>query len=324
MQLQTISQVSREFNISTRTLRYYEQIGLIAPAKKEQEFCRMYDSDTLLRLRQILILRKIRIPLKQIAEIINRCDVQAAIEIFEENLQGVENEINALSEIRETIQAFLDCLAPGNTQAAFLKDEDLLEIADSLTLSNQVVLQKPHSKMVCSIDLPRVRLSDRDVRIIYLPPSAVASYQYIGDEPEMHANQMIDTFVRNSDLVNRKPDLRHYGFNAPNPDETGYHGYETWVTIPDDMEVCEPLVKKYFEGGLYAAHTIPFGAFEEWEMLDEWVNHSEKYKSNTGEKGPECMFGLLEEHLNYKNHVFLENTEPEDLQLDLLYPIQLK
>ena len=90
------------------------------------------------------------------------------------------------------------------------------------------------------------------------------------------------------------------------------------------MEVCEPLVKKYFEGGLYAAHTIPFGAFEEWEMLDEWVNHSEKYKSNTGEKGPECMFGLLEEHLNYKNHVFLENTEPEDLQLDLLYPIQLK
>ena len=29
MALQTISQISKQFNISTRTLRYYEQIGLI-------------------------------------------------------------------------------------------------------------------------------------------------------------------------------------------------------------------------------------------------------------------------------------------------------
>jgi len=37
-----------------------------------------------------------------------------------------------------------------------------------------------------------------------------------------------------------------------------------WVTIPEEMDVPEPIVKKRFEGGLYAAHMIPFGAFEEW------------------------------------------------------------
>lgn len=324
MQMQTISQVSREFNISTRTLRYYEQIGLITPAKKEDGFCRVYDSNMILRLRQILVLRKLRIPLKQIAEIINSCDVQTAIEIFEKNLQSVEDEMNSLSEIRETIRAFLDRLTPGNIEISLLQDEDLLEIADSLTLSNQTVLRHLDSKALCSLTPPRAALSEREVRILYLPPSAVASYQYVGDEPETHANHVIDAFVRNSDLVNKKPDLRHYGFNAPNPDDTGYHGYEVWVTIPADMEIEEPLVKKYFCGGLYAVHTIPFGAFEEWGMLDKWVQNSEKYQSNTGNKGPECMFGLLEEHLNYRNHVFLDNTEPDDLQMDLLYPVRVK
>jgi len=34
MELQTISQILKQFNISTRTLRYYEQIGLIQAIKK--------------------------------------------------------------------------------------------------------------------------------------------------------------------------------------------------------------------------------------------------------------------------------------------------
>lgn len=74
-----------------------------------------------------------------------------------------------------------------------------------------------------------------DVRIIYLPPSAVAAAHYVGDEPEIHVNEMLDRFVRETGLHRRKPDLRHYGFNHPNPtDATGFHGYESWVTIPEE------------------------------------------------------------------------------------------
>jgi len=67
MELQSISQVSRRFHVSTRTLRYYEKIGLIAPTKTEESAYRAYDTDTLMRLRQIIVLRKFRIPLKEIA-----------------------------------------------------------------------------------------------------------------------------------------------------------------------------------------------------------------------------------------------------------------
>lgn len=168
------------------------------------------------------------------------------------------------------------------------------------------------------------KLTDRDVRIIYLPPATVAAHSHVGDDPEMHAGRVLDAFVRDSGLIGIKPDLRHYGFNAPNPvDETGYHGYEMWVTIPDDMPVPEPIVKKRFEGGLYAAHMIPFGAFEEWDWLAAWVSRSEKYEYR-GDWNGDTMFGWLEEHLNYIHHVMLENTEPEGMQLDLLIPIREK
>ena len=168
------------------------------------------------------------------------------------------------------------------------------------------------------------RLTDKDVRIIYLPPATVAAYQYEGDEPENKVAQLINKFVLDNDLPRIKPDLRHYGFNAPNPvDETNYHGYEMWVTIPSDIEVPEPLVKKHFEGGLYAAHMIPFGAFEEWDWLAKWVRDSEKYEYN-GNWDSKNMFGWLEESLNYVNRVKQPNPEGEGFQLDLLIPIKEK
>lgn len=69
------------------------------------------------------------------------------------------------------------------------------------------------------------RLTDRDVRIVYLPPSDVAAYRYEGEEPEARCWQVMSKFILDSDLPRIKPDLRHYGFNAPNPvDETNAHG----------------------------------------------------------------------------------------------------
>lgn len=82
MELKTISQVSKQFQISTRTLRYYEQLGLLKANKKEEYAYRTYDREAILRLQQIIILRKLRIPLKRIAEVLESEEAQAAVRIF--------------------------------------------------------------------------------------------------------------------------------------------------------------------------------------------------------------------------------------------------
>ena len=325
MEILTISQMAKQFGISARTLRYYEQIGLLQPVRKDGSAYRNYDGEAILRLQQIIVLRKLRIPLRQIADILHRGDAALAIAAFEENLSEIEDEITALSTIKSVIEALLSRLHLQSDLLRLLDDESLLDIVDSLTASKINFKEDKTMEDLNKANEQLNKLTDKQVRIIHLPACTVASIQFECDEPERHCNEVLDPFVRESRLLEIYPAARHFGFNAPNPvDETGAHGYEMWVTIPDGFDVPAPLVKKRFEGGLYAAHMIPFGAFDEWGLLSDWVQNSLKYEGNSGSKGFECMWGLLEEHLNYVNHVCLDNSEPDDLQLDLLHPVKLR
>lgn len=324
MEAMTISRVSKDFGISTRMLRYYEQAGLIESFRRADYAYRMYNQAALSRLRQILILRKLRIPLKQIKAVLQKPDAIVAIEIFQKNIIELDDEITALSTIKSILLRFVDELqktADIQIYHLITQDDTILASIESLSLTS---INFKEDKTMENLKKAEGSLSKlNDVRIIYLPPATVAAAHHIGEDPEYHANNMIDKFVRDTDLCKIKPDLRHYGFNHPNPvDETGYHGYEAWVTIPDDMDVPLLLTKKRFDGGRYAAHMIAMGNFNEWEWLLDWAKRSEKYEFTESIKDQELMCGLLEEHLNYVNHVYLENTEPEDLQLDLLMPIR--
>ncbi len=89
MEAMTISQVSRSFGISTRMLRYYKQAGLIGSFRRRDYAYRMYNEAALNRLRQIIILRKLRIPLKQIKAILLNPDAVTATEIFRQNIQRI-------------------------------------------------------------------------------------------------------------------------------------------------------------------------------------------------------------------------------------------
>jgi len=66
MELQTVIQVSKTFGISAQMLRYYERNGLIQSSRKDDYAYRVYDEDAIKRLQQIVILRKLQIPVKQI------------------------------------------------------------------------------------------------------------------------------------------------------------------------------------------------------------------------------------------------------------------
>ena len=324
MELMTVSQVSRSPGISTRMLRYYEQAGLVESLRQEGYAYRIYDEKAVLRLKQILLLRRLRIPVRQIKAILLKEDAVAAIEIFRENIRNLNEEMTALSVVKEILNHFVEELsrtAELPLEKILLKDDVLADSIESLGLISINFKEDQTMEKLKKAEAGLSRIGD--VRIIYLPPSAVAAVHYVGDEPEIHVNEMLDRFVRETGLHRRKPDLRHYGFNHPNPtDATGFHGYESWVTIPEDMEVPAPLVKKLFVGGIYAAHMISFGSFNEWDLLLNWVNSNEKYEFAGDMADQEHMCGLLEEHLNYISHVELANTEPEEFQLDLLVPVR--
>lgn len=330
MELQTISQVSKYFSISTRTLRYYEQIGLITPIKKEDFAYRVYDIETITRLRQIIILRKLRIPLKQIAEILQSADARIAIEAFERNLVEIEDEITALSTIRSVIKAFIEHLNLGSAIFALPDDEGLLEIVDSLTVSKINFKEEKSMEQLNEASEKLSKLEDKDVRIVYLPPMTVAAAYASGEGCEGKAGDMITKFVQESGLLKIKPDARSFGFDCSKGATVlgePSNVYEMWVSIPDDMEIPASLVKRTFDGGLYAAHVLRAWDFEDWRLLREWVNSCDKYDNDWGSPrwiSPETVAGQgFEETLNFYNFVH-NGGKMEDLQLDLLFPIKEK
>ena len=319
----TISELSKQFQVSTRMLRYYEKEGLISSMRLPEYSYRVYDTEAVKRLQQILVLRKLRIPVKQIALILEDVEQRQTLEIMQSNLAELEEEIEALSKIRDVLGILVSKLnesSQNKIQLDLLEEKELMEIVTVLKPSKTTLKEGYGMNDLTAAN--QVLENKMDIRIVYLPPAVVASTQYTGENPEDIAGKRLYSFIREKNLVNTKKDFRVFGFNNPSPQEgQENYGYEFWVTIPEEMqesEMPEKIVRKEFAGGLYAAHCIKFGDFHEWETFMKVMEKHEEYQIDW--RAPEGMGGCMEEELNvYSN--FIENLDKAK-QLDLLIPIR--
>lgn len=325
-ELATVTEVSRALGLSTRMLRYYEELGLVSSSRRDGYAYRVYDEEAVRRLRQIIVLRRLRVPLREVKLILDDPSAQWAIFVFQQRIAELDAELGGIEAVRAVTAELLEALKSRYWLPAshVLLEEDLCAALPSLAV-NSYELEKERARKMDDLKKAEDSMKLTDVRIVHLPASAVASARYFGPDPESHAGKMIADFVRENKLWETGTDLRQYGFNSPNPPpEGGEYGYEFWVTIPDDMDVPAPLVKKHFKGGTYAAHAIKMGDFHEWQWLFKWAYESEEYEIN-GSDLPEDMYGCLEEHLNYYDHILeTPEGEPEVTQLDLLIPVRKK
>jgi DNA-binding transcriptional MerR regulator len=85
----TVKQLSETAGVTSRTLRYYDEIGLLKPSRVGDNGYRYYDDEALLRLQQILLYRELGMPLEDIKEIMGRrdFDVLGALEGHKEELR---------------------------------------------------------------------------------------------------------------------------------------------------------------------------------------------------------------------------------------------
>ena len=141
MELYTINQVSKTYGISTRMLRYYEEVGLINSLRKDGYAYRMYDDTALLRLQQIIVLRKLRVPMKHIRVILANSQTAHAMDIFMQNIQELDSEIKTLSEIRAVLVQLWDKLKESKNvrmDYGLLTDSSVLSVVETLSLSKNL------------------------------------------------------------------------------------------------------------------------------------------------------------------------------------------
>lgn len=83
----SIHEVIEATGITSRTLRYYDQIGLLTPSRTGAGGLRYYDQARLIRLQRVLLLREFGMPLAEIGEV----------------LAGEASDIAALRDHRERL-----------------------------------------------------------------------------------------------------------------------------------------------------------------------------------------------------------------------------
>lgn len=89
--------------VTARTLRHYDAIGLLEPAATVHGGLRHYREAELLRLQQILLFKRLGLPLGAIAEILDG-DVSEA-DALKRHLAGLREERERLDRLTSTVEA---------------------------------------------------------------------------------------------------------------------------------------------------------------------------------------------------------------------------
>ncbi|WP_106767214.1 MerR family transcriptional regulator [Paenibacillus faecalis] len=72
----TTGQVSKQNNISVRTLRYYDQIGLLTPSFKDNNGRRYYSEEDLFTLEKITLLKSLSLSLEDIRNVLEKLSLR--------------------------------------------------------------------------------------------------------------------------------------------------------------------------------------------------------------------------------------------------------
>lgn len=113
----SIADVARMSGVTSRTLRHYDEIGLLPPAGTASNGHRYYEEDDLLRLQQILLMRELGLGLREIAAVLDsQVDRVAVLREHHERLLAERDRLGTLARtVARTITELEEDTAMGKT-----------------------------------------------------------------------------------------------------------------------------------------------------------------------------------------------------------------
>jgi MerR family transcriptional regulator, thiopeptide resistance regulator len=117
-----IGEVSARTGLTTRTLRYYEGLGLLKPSERLAGGHRVYASDDLRRLYRVSLLRQLGLPLSDIGPELDNTSRDLS-DTIGRHIGQLDQRMAALGRHRERMITVRESLAAGSPT-----DEELLDI----------------------------------------------------------------------------------------------------------------------------------------------------------------------------------------------------
>lgn len=171
-----ISEVSEKYAITTRSLRYYEDMGLINSIRKDDYAYRLYDKAAIKRLEQILILRRLNISIKDIKRIFSIPGSNIVLEVLDKKINDIDEEVTLLHELKEVVLEFIrqikdaDFSEESNVKMLYEKAKEienhfitadyngntanvnrLLEVTEKLSIKPEIVKKRSYSYLIFNL-----------------------------------------------------------------------------------------------------------------------------------------------------------------------------
>ncbi len=311
-QVVKIRDVSLKYDISARTLRYYEDMGLMQSIRSENYAYRVYDEAALKRLEQILILRKLNISIRDIQKIFSVYNSSVLLDILGKKVTDIDEEVAWLYELKQIVLEFIRHIKSHDFQnEADIKF--LYEKANNLEM--QIMNQQSIDESKTVEDLLRVsqKLNKQpDVRIVEIPKTKMASSGYDTGNGEL---EKFDKWWSEIDK-NRKDKFFPRDFMCYDLHKNSliwYYAIGEEIGDTDGFEVID------FEGGLYAAAVSKDGddtdGMRVYNGIMDWINESGYFEVNEY-PGHYHMFHVITSPLANKAMGYN--------QLEIFVPIKVK
>lgn len=111
----SIQRIAKLAGVSSRTLRHYDAVGILAPSRTDAGGMRWYDEASLARLQRILLLRGLGVGIPAIADSLERASDEEALEA---HLADLEREADRIRRQIRAVEQTLRAREEGATMTA--------------------------------------------------------------------------------------------------------------------------------------------------------------------------------------------------------------
>ena len=234
-----INEVKKMSGLSVRTLRYYDQIGLLKPASKTDGGHRLYSNTELKKLQHIQFLKTIGFTLSEIKEMLESEDWDWSVSLMKQ-LFYVLNEKERLSKIEGNVRELINGIAIEGDEFKIQKIISLYtrDPKEILTL-NREELHIKNTEILGK--LPHMASSDPDSLEWIALLGQLKKYMYLGHDAIRIQNIIKRMDVkRNEDFKDEDAFLDNLWNIRMSPEESKKHSL-----YPVDQEVLDFMEKAY-------------------------------------------------------------------------------
>ena len=93
-----VGDAARHSGLTVRTLHHYEQVGVLRPSQRTQSGHRLYTAPDILRLQQVMSLRRLGMSLTEIRELLTQPET-SALSVVELHLERLREQVEAQRQL---------------------------------------------------------------------------------------------------------------------------------------------------------------------------------------------------------------------------------